>query len=52
MAVNIHNLEERFRSKKELYNFLMQDCKAYLPPLESTNVYFFKQIFKGEKDVK
>jgi len=49
--VSIYKLEEKFRTKKELYQFLQQDCRAFLPPLESTNVYFLKQIFKGEKDV-
>ena len=40
--VNVHELMERFRSKKELYDFLCQDCKAYLPKIDSTNVYFYK----------
>jgi hypothetical protein len=40
--VNVHELMERFRSKKELYDFLSQDCKAYLPKIDSTNVYFYK----------
>ena len=50
--VNIHKLEEKIRSKKELYHFLQQDCKAFLPNIEATNVYFFKQILKGDKEVK
>jgi hypothetical protein len=49
--VNIHQLTEKFKSKNELYNFLTLDCKAYLPKLRSTNVYFYKQIIKGEKKV-
>ena len=40
--VNVHELMERFRSKKELYDFLCQDCKAYMPKIYSTNVYFYK----------
>jgi hypothetical protein len=39
------------KSKKELYNFLLQDSQAYLPPMESTNVYFLKQVMRGTKDV-
>jgi len=39
------------KSKKELYNFLLQDCQAYLPAMHSTNVYFLKQIMKAEKEV-
>jgi hypothetical protein len=49
--VNVNELSAKMKSKKELYNFLLQDCQAYLPPLTSTNVYFLKQIMKGEKEV-
>jgi hypothetical protein len=49
--VNVNELSAKMKSKKELYNFLLQDCQAYLPPLHSTNVYFLKQIMKGEKEV-
>jgi hypothetical protein len=49
--VNIHDLMVRFKSKNELHNFLAQDCKAYLPKLDSTNVYFLKDLFHGTKEV-
>lgn len=49
--VNIRDLEGKFKSKKEIYVFLMQDCKAYMPSLDSTNVYFLKEVLKGEKEV-
>ncbi len=49
--VNINELSEKFQSKHELYNFLSLDCKAFLPKMKSTNVYFYKQILKGEKNV-
>ena len=39
------------KSKKELYNFLLQDCQAYLPPMDTTNVYFLKQVMRGGKEV-
>ena len=38
--VNINQLSAKMKSKKELYNFLLQDCQAYLPPMDATNVYF------------
>ena len=50
-AVNVHHLQEKFKSKKELYHFLTQDCKAFLPKLESTNGYFFKDVVRGAKEV-
>lgn len=40
--VNIHELLEKLKTKTDLYNFLVSDCKAYLPKQKSTNVYFFK----------
>ena len=40
------------KSKKELYNFLLQDCQAYLPPMDATNVNFLKQIKRGTKEVR
>jgi hypothetical protein len=49
--VNIHHVEEKLKSKKELYQFLLQDCSAFLPNMDSTNVYFLKQIMSGEKEV-
>jgi len=50
-ASKLNKLQERFKSKKELFNFLTQEGHAYLPKLESTNIYFFKQVLKGEKEV-
>jgi hypothetical protein len=46
-AVNIHELMEKFQSKKEIYNFLTQECEAYLPKLDTINVYYLKQIVRG-----
>ena len=40
------------KSKKELYNFLLLDCQAYMPPIDSTNVYFLKQIMLGANEVR
>ena len=40
--VNVLKLAEKCRSKKELYTFLKHDGHAYLPKIESTNVYFFR----------
>ena len=32
----------KFRSKREVYQFLTVDVKAYLPPLENVTTYFLK----------
>ena len=42
MSVNVGQLQEKCRSKRELYNFLIQDGHAFLPKIDSTNVYFFR----------
>ena len=42
---------ERFRSKRELYNFLSEDCKAYLPRRDCCNVYYLKDVVSGKKEV-
>ena len=47
----MNDLSSKMKSKKELYNFLLRDGQAYLPPLGSTNVYFLKQVMRGDKDV-
>ena len=49
--ININQLSAKMKSKKELYNFLLQDCQAYLPPMDSTNVYFLKYIMREAKEV-
>jgi hypothetical protein len=49
--VNIHDLQKRFRSKKEMYEFMIHDCKTFLPKLEAATIFFMKQITKAEKDV-
>ncbi len=35
------------QSKKELYNFLSLDCEAFLPKIDTVNVFFIKAIFRG-----
>jgi hypothetical protein len=46
-----HLVGKQFQIEKELYNFMVQDCQAFLPPLASTNVYFLRQVMRGEKEV-
>ena len=49
--VNIHQLMEKISSKKDVFNFLTQECEAYLPKLDTVNIFFLKQITRGTKDV-
>ena len=50
--VNVHELMEKVSSKRDIYNFLTQECEAYLPKLDTVNIFFLKQITRGTKDVR
>lgn len=49
--INIHELQEKASSKKEIYNFLTLECEAYLPKMDTVNIFFLKQIVRAAKDV-
>ena len=49
--VSLQEVKDKFSSKKELYDFIVLDCQAFLPKVESINVYFLKQIMRGDKEV-
>ena len=50
--VNINELMEKISTKRDVYNFLTQECEAYLPKLDTVNIFFLKQITRGTKDVR
>ena len=50
-SVHVSELSSKCKSKKEMYFFLVNDCQPYLAPLPATNIYFFKQIMRGSKEV-
>ena len=39
----------KFRSKREIYQFLTMDVKAYLPDCDNVTIYFLKDIMHGKK---
>lgn len=41
----------KFRSKKEVWNFLTIEVGAYLPPRENVTVYHMKDLLSGTKKV-
>ena len=45
--VNVRELMEKVSSKKDVYNFLSQECEAYLPKMDTVNIFFLKQITRG-----
>ena len=42
---------EKVQSKRDVYNFLAQECEAYLPKMDTVNIFFLKQITRGTKEV-
>ena len=50
-AVNVLEVKAKIGNKKELFDFLSQDCGVYLPKITCTNIYFLKEIILGEKEV-
>ena len=50
--VNIHTVMQKVASKRDVYNLLSQEGEAYLPKMDTANIYFLKQITRGQKDVR
>ena len=50
--VNVNEILEKMASKKDVYNFLSIECEAYLPKLDTINIFFLKQITRGNKEVR
>ena len=42
--VNINEVMEKMASKKDLHNFLTQECEAYLPKLDTVNIFFLSRL--------
>ena len=39
----------KYKSKREIFNFLTVDVNAYLPPYENLTIYFFKDLVCDKK---
>ena len=50
--VNVNEFASKFRSKREVFNFLTIDVKAYLPSYDTVTIYFLRDIVRGEKKCK
>ena len=49
--VNVNEVMEKMASKRDVYNFLTLECEAYLPKVDTVNIFFLKQITRGAKEV-
>ena len=50
--VSAKEFASKFKSKREVYNFLTLDVKAFLPPYENVTIYFLKDLLSGTKKCK
>ena len=39
----------KYRSKREIYNFLACDVGVFLPPYDNVTIYFLKDLMAGRK---
>ena len=47
----MNEIMEKIASKRDVYNFLTIECGAYLPKVDTVNIFFLKQITRGAKEV-
>ncbi len=52
VAITAKEFAAKYNSKKECFNFLSVDCKAYLSSYETVTIYFLKDIIAGKKKCK
>ena len=48
-SVSSKEFSAKYRSKREIYNFLATDVRVYLPPYDNITIYFIKDLMFGRK---
>ena len=49
LSVSSKEFTAKYRSKREIYNFLAADVGVYLPPYDNVTIYFMKDLMFGKK---
>lgn len=49
--VSSKEFASKYRSKREIYNFLACDVGIYLPPFDNVTIYFLKELMQGKKQM-
>ena len=49
VRVNVKDLAAKMSDKREVYNFVTLDLKAYVPPYDNVTIYFLKDLMSGRK---
>ena len=52
VTITAQEFRAKYNSKKECFNFLSVDCKAYLSSFETVTIYFLKDLIAGQKKCK
>ena len=47
--VSSKEFQAKYRSKREIYNFLACDVGIFLPPYDNVTIYFLKELMMGKK---
>ena len=47
VGVSSKEFSAKYRSKKEIFNFLAADVGIYLKPFENVTIYFLKELMSG-----
>ena len=49
--VSVVEFAAKYRTKNEAYNFLSQDCEAYLPPKDTISIWHLRDMACGIKGI-
>ena len=49
VAISSKEFAAKYRSKREIYNFLACDSGVYLPPFDNVTIFFLKDLMWGKK---
>ncbi len=52
VQVNAKAFGAKYRSKREVFNFLTVDASAYLPSYDTVSIYFLKDLITGVKQCR
>ena len=51
VGVNSKEFSAKYRSKREIYNFLACEVGVFLPPYDNVTIYFLKVLMGGQKQM-
>ena len=49
VKISSKEFQAKYRSKRDIYNFLACDVGIFLPPYDNVTIYFLKELMMGKK---